>query len=241
MTRSTDNTGGTADIAAKAPHLFPTGEINDWVFDLDNTIYPAASNLFVRVAVRITEFVAMHFKVPEDEAKIIQKALFQRYGTTMRGLMVEEGLAPADYLHFVHDIDVSDLPFEADLDRMLAALPGRKHIFTNGTVPHAENILNAYGIRHHFDQIFDIIGADYVPKPETIAFERFVDTTGIDPKGAVMIEDMARNLEPAAALGMRTVWLASDIEWAAKGADEDYVQYVAPDLKSFLSALAIPA
>ena len=208
-------------INEKSPDNFPTNEIKDWVFDLDNTIYPAASNLFVRVAVRITEFVEQHFQVPTDEAKIIQKDLFQRYGTTMRGLMVEQGLTPEEYLHYVHDIDVSDLPYEAELDRMLGALPGRKHIFTNGTVPHAENILNAYGIRHHFDEIFDIVGSDYVPKPAPSAFDLFVQKTQIDPTGAVMVEDMARNLEPAAALGMRTVWLESDIEWAVQGADED--------------------
>ena len=223
----------------KSPSTFPTGQISDWVFDLDNTIYPAKSNLFVRVAVRITEFVARHFDVPDDEARVIQKDLFQRYGTTMRGLMVEQNLAPEAFLHFVHDIDVSDLPFEAELDAMLTALPGRKHIFTNGTVPHAENILNAYGIRHHFDHIFDIVGADFVPKPEKQAFDRFMQVTNIDPDGAVMIEDMARNLEPAHHLGMRTVWLASDHDWAQRGADEDYVHFVAEDLKSFLSALAI--
>ena len=105
----------------------------DWVFDLDNTIYPAKSNLFLRVAVRITEFVAQHFDVPLDEARVIQTDLFRRYGTTMRGLMVEQQLAPEDYLHFVHDIDVSDLPVEHELDRLLSALPGRKHIFTNGS------------------------------------------------------------------------------------------------------------
>jgi putative hydrolase of the HAD superfamily len=226
---------------SKLPSAFPAHRINDWVFDLDNTIYPAKSNLFVRVAVRITEFVARHFNVPDDEARVIQKDLFQRYGTTMRGLMVEQNLAPEDYLHFVHDIDVSDLPVETELDAMLTALPGRKHIFTNGTVPHAENILNAYGIRHHFEHIFDIVGADFVPKPEQQAFNRFLQVTDIDPAGAVMIEDMARNLEPAHHLGMRTVWLASDYEWAQRGADEDYVHFVAEDLKSFLSALAIPA
>lgn len=226
---------------SRSPADFPTASINDWVFDLDNTIYPAKSNLFVRVAVRITEFVAQHFNVPHDEARVIQKDMFRRYGTTMRGLMVEQGLAPEDYLHFVHDIDVSDLPVETELEAMLAALPGRKHIFTNGTVPHAENILNAYGIRHHFDHIFDIVGADFVPKPEQAAFDRFVGATGIDPAGAVMIEDMARNLEPAHGLGMRTVWLVSDHDWAARGADEPYVHFIADDLKSFLSALAIPA
>ncbi|MGB1106354.1 MAG: HAD-IA family hydrolase, partial [Candidatus Puniceispirillaceae bacterium] len=92
----------------------------------------------------------------------------------------------------------------------------------------------------HFDHIFDIVGADFVPKPEQKAFDSFVSTTGIDPLGAVMVEDMARNLEPAHALGMRTVWLVSDHDWAAKGADEPYVHFVAEDLKSFLSALAIP-
>jgi putative hydrolase of the HAD superfamily len=225
----------------KSPVHFPVSDINDWIFELDNTIYPARSNLFIRVAVRITEFVASHFQVETDEAKIIQKDLFHRYGTTMRGLMVEEKLAPEDYLHYVHDIDVSDLPYEAELDRMIGALPGRKHIFTNGTVPHAENILNAYGIRHHFDEIFDIVGADYVPKPETAAFDRFIAKTQIDPTGAVMLEDMARNLEPAAALGMRTVWLASDHDFARNGSDQDYVHFIADDLKSFLSSLSITA
>ena len=225
-------------ISEKSPVHFPVSDINDWIFDLDNTIYPARSNLFVRVAVRITEFVASHFEVETDEAKVIQKDLFHRYGTTMRGLMVEENMTPDAYLHYVHDIDVSDLPYEAELDQMIGALPGRKHIFTNGTVPHAENILNAYGIRHHFDEIFDIVGADYVPKPEKAAFDQFITKTQIDPNGAVMLEDMARNLEPAAALGMRTVWLASDHDFATKGSDQDYVHFVADDLKSFLSSLS---
>jgi putative hydrolase of the HAD superfamily len=228
-------------LSEKSPVHFPVSDINDWIFDLDNTIYPARSNLFVRVAVRITEFVANHFEVEADEARVIQKDLFHRYGTTMRGLMVEENLTPDAYLHYVHDIDVSDLPYEAELDQMIGALPGRKHIFTNGTVPHAENILNAYGIRHHFDQIFDIVGADYVPKPEAAAFDQFIAKTQIDPTSAVMLEDMARNLEPAAALGMRTVWLASDHDFANKGSDQDYVHFVADDLKSFLSSLSMAA
>ena len=217
---------------------FPTRMINDWIFDLDNTIYPARTNLFLRVAERITEFVATHYQVPYDEARVIQKNLFHRYGTTMRGMMIEEAICPDTYLNFVHDIDLSDMPPDQELDRMIGALPGRKHIFTNGTVSHADNVLNAFGIRHHFDQIFDIVAADYIPKPEQHAFDQFMKKTGIEPVGAVMIEDMARNLKPAAALGMRTVWLDSDIEWAVRGADSDYVHYHADDLKGFLAAVA---
>ena len=191
----------SASSNAKSPATFPTAEIKDWVFDLDNTIYPA--NPICSSGLPFGSLNSWHaiLTCRMTKRKVIQKDLFQRYGTTMRGLMVEQGLAPEDYLHFVHDIDVSDLPVETELDSMLAALPGRKHIFTNGTVPHAENILNAYGIRHHFDQIFDIVGADFVPKPEQAAFDSFVSATGIDPTGAVMIEDMARNLEPAHGAG----------------------------------------
>lgn len=218
---------------------FPTWKIQDWIFDLDNTIYPASMNLFLRVAVRITEFVANHYVVPHDEARVIQKDLFHRYGTTMRGMMAEEAICPDRYLSFVHDIDLSDMSLDQELDKMIGALPGNKHIFTNGTVPHAENVLNAFGVRHHFDQIFDIVAADYIPKPEQHAFNRFISKTKIEPTSAVMIEDMARNLEPAAALGMLTVWLDSDIEWAKRGSEAEYVHYQADDLKKFLAAVTL--
>ena len=218
---------------------FPTHKIGDWVFDLDNTIYPANTNLFSRVSIRITEFVSRHYKVSADDARIIQKDLFHRYGTTMRGMMSEENIKPEAYLNYVHDIDVIDLDRELELDEMLTALPGRKHIFTNGTVPHAENILSAYGIRHHFDQIFDIVAADYIPKPAQHAFDCFLQQTSINPNKAVMIEDMAANLRPAAALGMRTVWLTSDIEWAARGSNEAFVHHKAEDLKDFLRSLLL--
>jgi putative hydrolase of the HAD superfamily len=216
---------------------FPTETIGDWIFDLDNTIYPAKTNLFRRVSVRITEFVASHYNVPANDARVIQKDLFHRYGTTMRGMMSEENIDPNIYLDYVHDIDVSDLNHDTELDRLISGLPGLKHIFTNGTVRHAENILSAYGVRHHFDQIFDIVGANYIPKPDQHAFDCFLNQTGIDPNGAVMIEDMAANLRPAAALGMRTVWLVSDIEWASRGSDETFVHHKADDLKGFLRSL----
>ncbi len=216
---------------------FPTERIGNWIFDLDNTIYPAKTNLFRRVSVRITEFVASHYNVAADDARVIQKDLFHRYGTTMRGMMSEEDIQPDVYLNYVHNIDVSDLNHDIELDELLSGLPGRKHIFTNGTVRHAENILSAYGVRHHFDHIFDIVAANYIPKPDKYAFDCFLSQTGIDPNGAAMIEDMAANLRPAAALGMRTVWLASDIEWAGYGSDETFVHYKADDLKGFLRSL----
>ena len=215
-------------------------KVEDWVFDLDNTIYPAASSLFPRVARRMTEWIMDHFSLPEDKAADLKTRLFRQYGTTMRGLIEEFQLPSDGFLSYVHEIDLSDVSYDVVLDTGLKALPGRKHIYTNGTVRHAERILEAFGIRQHFDVIFDIVASDHVPKPAPAPYDQFVAQSGIEPKKAVMIEDMARNLEPAAALGMQTVWLASDLDWARQGANEDYVQFIAKDVKDLLTCLTQP-
>ena len=225
----------------KHPSKLNIAQVDDWVFDLDNTIYPAASSLFPRVAQRMTEWIMAHFGLPEAEAATLKTRLFRQYGTTMRGLMEEYKLPSKPFLDYVHEIDLSDVSYDDVLDTTLSALPGRKHIYTNGTVRHAERILDAFGIRHHFDVIFDIIGADHTPKPHPDPYDRFVAVSGITPSKAVMVEDMARNLEPAAALGMQTVWLASDEAWAQEGADEAYVQFVAKDVKELLICLTQPS
>ena len=211
--------------------------IDDWVFDLDNTIYPAKSNLFARVAVRMTEFIMEEFSLDEAKAAELKTRLFRQYGTTMHGLEKEFGMAPDQFLSYVHDIDVSDVTPDLVLDELLGKLPGRKHIFTNGTVAHAENILGAFGLRSHFDVMFDIVAAEHEPKPAMRPYELFIKASGIVPSKAVMIEDMAVNLKAPAALGMRTIWIEHDHDWARAGSEEDYVHYQASDLPSALSAI----
>ena len=207
---------------------------DEWVFDLDNTIYPAKSNLFARVAQKMTEFLMQEFSLPEDEAAALKTRLFREYGTTMHGLMKEFGMDSKPFLTYVHDIDVSDIDHDTELDALLAELPGRKHIFTNGTVAHAENILGAFGVRSHFDFIFDIVGANHEPKPAMRPYEIFLAQSAINPDKAVMIEDMAVNLRAPAALGMGTIWIEHDHEWARAGSDQDYVHYQSADIKSCL-------
>jgi len=211
--------------------------VTDWVFDLDNTIYPAASSLFPRVAERMTLFISEELGLNTEDAAALKTRLFRTYGTTMHGLMKEYKMTPDAFLAYVHEIDLSDVTPDAELDRLLAQLDGRKHIYTNGTVRHAERILDAFGIRHHFDYIFDIVASDHIPKPDPAPYDRFIELSGINPKQAVMIEDMARNLEPAAGNGMGTIWLVSDHDWAHKGASEDYVHFIAEDVKQCLTAL----
>jgi putative hydrolase of the HAD superfamily len=182
----------------------------DWVFDLDNTLYPASSSLFPQIHDRMQLFIAQTLNLDLEAALRLQKKYYREYGTTLRGLMQENGLAPDDFLAFVHDIDCTVLAPDPRLDAVLSRLPGRKLIFTNGSANHAENVLRQLGVRHHFTVVFDIKAADYLPKPAIESYRRLVADFAIDPARAVMFEDLARNLTAARELGMTTVWVRQD-------------------------------
>ncbi|MFO7481124.1 pyrimidine 5'-nucleotidase [Oceanibaculum nanhaiense] len=211
----------------------PLSEIEHWVFDLDNTLYPASCDLFSQIDWRMTAFIAESLSLPPDEARPLQKALFRRHGTTLRGLMVEHGLEPSAFLDFVHDIDYAPVLACDRLKAAMAALPGEKLIFTNGTVRHAERVLERLGL-DGFSGIFDIVAADYMPKPDPAPYASFVKRHAIDPRRAVMVEDIARNLVPAAALGMTTVWVTGSPEWAKAGSEGDHIHHATDDLAGWL-------
>ena len=217
--------------------LFDKDNIENWIFDLDNTIYPANSSLFPRVAERMTLFISKKLDLPVNKASELKTNLFRKYGTTLKGLMLEYSMDPEEFLFFVHEIDLSDVKKDFELDKGISNLNGKKYIFTNGTTRHADRILKKYGIEKHFEDIFDIVDADYIPKPNFEPYKIFLKKFKIDPTKSVMIEDMAKNLEPAAKLGIKTIWLKSDHEWASKGASDNYIHFVASDLKSFLTKL----
>ena len=217
--------------------LFDKDNIENWIFDLDNTIYPANSSLFPRVAERMTLFISKKLDLPVNKASELKTNLFRKYGTTLKGLMLEYSMDPKEFLFFVHEIDLSDVKKDFELDKGISNLNGKKYIFTNGTTRHADRILKKYGIEKHFEDIFDIVDADYIPKPNFEPYKIFLKKFKIDPTKSVMIEDMAKNLEPAAKLGIKTIWLKSDHEWASKGASDNYIHFVASDLKSFLTKL----
>jgi putative hydrolase of the HAD superfamily len=218
--------------------------IDTWVFDLDNTLYPASCRLFDQIDVRMGEFVARLLDVDLVEAKQRQKQLFYKYGTTLRGLMVEHGVGPDGFLDYVHDIDHAPVPPNPALDAALHGLPGRKLVFTNGTVTHAEKVLARIGVTHHFGDIFDIVHSDYIPKPEMEPYRKFVIQTGIRPETSAMFEDIARNLEAPHALGMTTVLVispenrdAEHLNRATGGTAQQYVHYLTDDLAGFLANL----
>jgi len=208
-----------------------------WLFDLDNTLYPASAALFEQVSARINRFVADYLGLDSQAAHGVQKALFHQYGSTLRGLMTCNGADPKAFLDFVHDIDYEVLEPDARLGVALAALPGRKLVFTNASAGHAQAVLERLGVADAFEAIFDIAAADYQPKPTPAIYDMIVARHGLIAATSVMVEDMARNLKPAAALGMATVWIRGDTVWAVPEAGADYIDHETDDLVDWLEAL----
>ena len=225
--------------------------IETWIFDLDNTLYSATNGVFAQVDAKMTTFIAEHLGVDDEEARRLQKLYYREHGTTLAGLMQIHGLPPKPFLDYVHDIDVSFIEPDPLLDAALDRLPGRKVVYTNGSFAHAENVLTQLGITERFQAVFDIEAAGYVPKPSRAAFERILERGRIEPRRAIMFEDIARNLEAAHSLGMTTVWVQSGGPWSAEVdgdhlsaqeiAQHPHVHYATTGLTAFLEAAAGPS
>ena len=215
----------------------PLLHVETWIFDLDNTLYPAACNLFAQVDLRMTAFIGTRFGLPHDEARTLQKRFFRTHGTTLRGLMVERGVSPGDFLDYVHDIDLSCVPPNATLGASLDALAGRKVVFTNGSAKHADRVLGRLGVADRFEAVWDIVESDYIPKPDPRIYDRLIADLAIDPARTAMVEDIAVNLVPAHERGMTTVWVDTGFAWSAPDPDAEHVHHRIDDVATWLADL----
>jgi len=217
--------------------------VDVWIFDLDNTLYPHESRLWPQVDARITLFLQEMFGIDGMSARALQKYYYERYGTTLRGLMDEHAVSPHDFLDFAHQIDLSLLDPAPRLGTAIAALPGRKLILTNGSRRHAQNVAGKLGILDRFEEIFDIVAADFVPKPEARTYDRFLEKHDVDPERAAMFEDIAKNLVVPDALGMTTVLVLPKSPDPFRDAHEQaaveasHVHHSTTDLTGFLEAI----
>lgn len=209
-----------------------------WIFDLDNTLYPSECDLFAQVRQRMGEWIAAYFAIGPEEARLLQRRYFQKHGTTLRGLMTEDGIDPHDYLSYVHDIDLDGVRPDTALGQALDGLPGRKLVFTNASTAHAERVLGKLGIADRFEAIFDVEAAEFLPKPNDSAYQALLARHDIDPQGAVMVEDMPVNLEPAHRLGMATVLVKTDLDWSVGGKPgAPHIHHIIENLPVWLEAL----
>lgn len=178
-----------------------------WIFDLDNTLYPPSAGLVGQMNANIRGYLRDSFDCDEAGAAEIQRRLCAEHGTTLRGLMVTRGVDPVHFLKLEHDIDYAALAADPRLAAAIAALPGRKFVLTNSIASHAAIVLRLLGLTDHFEGVFDLLAAQLVPKPHPETYRRFLDQYAIDPLSAVMVDDLAHNLEVPRSLGMHTIWL----------------------------------
>jgi putative hydrolase of the HAD superfamily len=208
--------------------------VDTWIFDLDNSLYPASCDLFALIDQRMTDYIARLAGCDRVEARRIQKGYFRDHGTTLAGLMSEHGVDPHEFLDFVHDIDMARLTADPDMLAALDRLPGRKLVFTNGDESYARRVLDRLGLANAFDGMHDIHAMNYVPKPHPDAYAQLCARLEVDPASALFVDDMARNLPPAKALGMVTVWVDNGSEQASHGADPAMIDHVTDDVGRWL-------
>lgn len=257
MSEGRPSGSGGRDQAAAAPSrlIAPANDVamrgfddtSVWIFDLDNTLYPSACNLFAEVDHRMGAFIAKELDIPLEHARYLQKRYYHDYGTTLTGLIKLHKVDPHAFLEFVHDIDLAPLSHAPALVDALTALPGRRIIFTNGSRRHAERVAEKLGVLHLMEDICDIAACDFVAKPSPDAFKRMTERHGVSGTQAAMFEDMPQNLEAAHALGMTTVLVHSDYmdhpaqaqmrKWRSL---PEHIHHATDDLTEFLGGLRKP-
>ena len=203
--------------------------IRTWVFDLDNTLYPARA-LYDEIGDRMTTYIARALQVGAEEALRLREHYFHEYGATITGLIRHHGIDPNDFLLSVHDADHSVLDPDPNLRALITRLPGRKIVHTNGGGGHGQRVLDRLELADLFDRVFDVEAAGMAPKPEKESYERLIAACDFDPTAAILIEDTLRNLEPAHGLGFVTA-LVGAVRPEPRPA---YVDHWAPDVKSLL-------
>jgi putative hydrolase of the HAD superfamily len=209
--------------------------VRTWIFDLDNTLYPASANLFALIDVRMGEYISDLLGVDAVEARRLQKQWFVDHGTTLNGLMLDHGVDPAPFLDYVHDITLDRIGPDPALADAIAALPGRKLIFTNADAVYARRVLEKRGLADCFEAVFDIHDCVYRPKPELAGYEGLCARFDVDPASALMVEDMARNLKPAKQLGMATVWVNNGSEHGHAEACPSFIDMEISDVSDWLT------
>jgi putative hydrolase of the HAD superfamily len=211
--------------------------VTTWIFDLDNTLYPASCGLFDLIDERMGAFIQRLLDCDPVEARRVQKAHFHEHGTTLAGLMKHHGVDPHEFLADVHDIALDRIQLDPALEAGLGRLPGRKLIFTNGDEPYARRVLDRLGVAHHFDHVHDIHACELTPKPAAHGYDLLLAQLKVDPAHAAMVEDMAQNLLPAKMLGLTTVWVDNGSERGNHGMDSSFIDHRITDVAAWLDTI----
>jgi len=215
--------------------------IKSFIFDLDGTLYgqDLLEKIFGQVSQRMGVFISEKLNVDLKKAKELQTNYFHKYNTSLNGLMIHHDISAPEFLKYVHQINLDFMKKDIALREELLKLDAKKYIYTNGSVEHIEQIIKSLGIEDLFDGTFDIVEANYVPKPSMESYQTMIKKFNINPKESCFVEDIAINLKPAKKLGMKTVWIKNTEYWGKKSADEDFIDLKVKDVCSLLKEINI--
>ena len=213
--------------------------IKNILFDCDGVLYEDLEAVFGQVSKRMTNYISNKLNIDLKKAKELQTNYFHKYNTSLNGLMIHHEIDPKEFLKYVHDIDLSCLKKNDNLRNELINLNLKKYVFTNGSREHAENIIRHLGIEDLFDDIFDIVDAEYFPKPDPKNYDLMLKKFHIDPKETLYIEDIAKNLSIAKKLGTTTVWLINEEQWGKKDSDKEFIDYKIKNVSLFLKEIRL--
>ena len=214
----------------------------NWIFDLDNTMYDINLGLFKKISNRITDFIMSKYSLDIDQARKIQKEYYLKYGLTLRGLIVEKKLEPEEFLDYVHDVEHPELKKNDQLISKIRILEGKKIIFTNATLKHAKKILNILELEHDFDQIIDIKDLEYIPKPDKRSYKKLLECLNLNKENlnkTIFFEDTVKNLIPAKELGITTVWMRNSINEKDFKKNFSFIDYSFNNLNEFLNTIKL--
>ena len=214
-------------------------KIKNILFDLDGVLYQNLEAVFGQVSMKMTEYISNKLDLDLKKAKELQTNYFHKYNTSLNGLMIHHDVKPEEFLKYVHDIDLSFMKKDLILRKELENLKLKKFIFTNGSKEHANNITTHLGINDLFDGLFDIVDADFSPKPSAKAFDLMVKKFKINPKETLYIEDIAKNLSIGKERGAITAWLINDEYWGKKESDKEFIDYKIENLSLFLKEIRL--
>ena len=212
----------------------------NWIFDLDNTIYDIDLGLFKKISNRITDFIMSKYSLDIDQAKKLQKEYYLKYGLTLRGLILEKKLEPEEFLDYVHDVEHPELKKNDQLISKIRILEGKKIIFTNATSKHAKKILKILELEHDFDQIIDIKDLEYIPKPDKRSYKKLLECLNLNKENldkTIFFEDTVKNLIPAKELGITTVWMKNSINEKDFMKNCNFIDYSFNNLNEFLDTI----
>ena len=213
--------------------------IKNILFDCDGVLYQDLEAVFGQVSKKMTEYISKKLNIDLIKAKELQTNYFHKYNTSLNGLMIHHDIPPREFLDYVHDIDLSFLKKDKTLRYELESIKLNKFVFTNGSKEHVKNITTHLGIDDQFDGVFDIVDAEYHPKPEAITFDLMVQKFKIDPNETLYIEDIAKNLSIGKERGTITAWLINDEYWGKKESEKDYIDYKIENLSLFLKEIRL--